>query len=713
MKYKYLSFISVIVLGLSASQARAGIRPSFSLETCSWNATDIVIATEGKKIDGLFRVLETLKGDLNPGDTINIPPLASFAAEASRTVADPWYEKEKKSHVIVTGERMILFLKKDPSQLPGENGLRPSAESIRWTSANYYREMTVSVVWLEQEKAFGFVQVMNPGPSVLISLSSEEELRNGVLEVLDIQKSFLQAVSIADPAKRAEAFEPFVHHSLYQARDEADNQLKKCGKAALPVLRRMLSDDALLDVHSSLVEILSQVGTSEARADFAGLIAKDVEFWRWTGPVLKKGWWNGEGFDSLTEVEPLRNRYSRDYGALLGLQRRPYRASEGPVTELRALWRSLPQLADMGQISEACDAVLKEIDRIKVNVNAIHFEGSRDLGESEVLETLHSKGVVPDERAPFTAEIVEQVKLLVQQRLAARGYRHPTIESDIDPEGRTLTFVIDEGNRAAVAQVRFQGQKGMTTEQLNAPLKQCLDRFHYDDYAQPMYESCMEKVEGFVRDRGYLQAHLRGPEPNETERGLVVSIHVDEGRLFRLGQLKVEGSRLISPAEIKTLIGLKEGDVANGEQLHRVLFEDLKKRYDSQGFIEYKAEVSSAFQENPGVPSEGIVDLSVIIAEGRAFRLRSVTFAETKVPRKQLLGFLLIHEGEIFSNELMQKSIDRLKAALRFQPGDDVFVDAKTDQALGVVDVVIILRRLWPERDSDPAPKPLPNGPPQ
>lgn len=59
----------------------AGIRPSFMPEESSWRATDIVVVTEGKEIDGVVQVIETWKGELKPGSTLTIPELAEFKAK--------------------------------------------------------------------------------------------------------------------------------------------------------------------------------------------------------------------------------------------------------------------------------------------------------------------------------------------------------------------------------------------------------------------------------------------------------------------------------------------------------------------------------------------------------------------------------------------------------------------------------------------------------
>lgn len=64
--------------------ALGGIRPSFLPQESAWRATDVVLVTEGKEIDGVVEVIETLKGDLKPGVTLTLPDLAEFKTKEAR-----------------------------------------------------------------------------------------------------------------------------------------------------------------------------------------------------------------------------------------------------------------------------------------------------------------------------------------------------------------------------------------------------------------------------------------------------------------------------------------------------------------------------------------------------------------------------------------------------------------------------------------------------
>ncbi len=147
--------------------AWAAIRPSFSLEECVKNATHIVVVTEGENIDGIVEVMESWKGDLKKGDSLNIPELAEFADKDSREI-NKRGEMTPTSLTHVSGDRMILFVKQQI--IAGEK---------KWEAAVKWGGMQVSTAWIEDGKVYAFIQVVNPGDSVLVNywLATEAELK--------------------------------------------------------------------------------------------------------------------------------------------------------------------------------------------------------------------------------------------------------------------------------------------------------------------------------------------------------------------------------------------------------------------------------------------------------------------------------------------------------------------------------------------------------
>ena len=140
-------------------------QPSFNLDECAWDATHIVVVTEGEQIDGEVTVLQSWAGDLNPGDHIYVPELTSFKPPSSRiirTQSDPDGENPIE---YVTGSRMILFLEKVPGPIQ-EGYDAPDQGDASWVWGPAASEgIKASVVWVEEDETFAIKHLNYPGPT--------------------------------------------------------------------------------------------------------------------------------------------------------------------------------------------------------------------------------------------------------------------------------------------------------------------------------------------------------------------------------------------------------------------------------------------------------------------------------------------------------------------------------------------------------------------
>ena len=67
--------------------------------------------------------------------------------------------------------------------------------------------------------------------------------------------------------------------------------------------------------------------------------------------------WNGKGLE-WNEVERLRDRYGKAHATLRSLEEIRFGGCRNAVTKFRDFWSSLPQLAEISQLTEVCDRVL-------------------------------------------------------------------------------------------------------------------------------------------------------------------------------------------------------------------------------------------------------------------------------------------------------------------------------------------------------------------
>src|SRR5438128_5475102 len=241
----------------------------------------------------------------------------------------------------------------------------------------------------------------------------------------------------------------------------------------------------------------------------------------------------------------------------------------------------------------------------------------------------------------------------------------------------------------------FEGNKVFSKQELIDSANKCLDQWADRKYNSNQLDYCVHIVTRFIQARGYLQGKLTTARVEETEQGSRVVFAVEEGPLYRVGEMKIEGARVFSPEQVRDTIGLKTGDVANGEAISEGLFERLKISYGKFGYIQYTAEIQPTFHVKDDAP-EGVVDFDITVDEGAQFSIRSIKFIGGDEQSRQYLRqqLLLLREGDVFVDDLLRESIKRINDTHSYDPIDvDKDVDYRTDQEAPLLDLTIRLKK--------------------
>lgn len=358
------SFWFLMIVAILTHPAFCGIRPSFGLDYSSWHASHIVLVTT--TTDGsTFEVLESWKGDLKSGERIVIPQLHPTPNAIQISLYPKSWEEAVGgglNEVIpkqLPGSRMILFLQSG-EDIPTKNGTEKTARHS-WKPADLFGEMKTSVLWIDGSQVYCFIQLMNPGPSVLLECPiSEQKVRDRVIEVGNAQQELVESVAESDGVLRAERLKAYVQSDIFPARSFALDELGKAGSAAVPIICGMLDDPAFRDEASGLVNALGMAGGEGVGEELNRRLRQDLAFWKNAGPTLTQGWWNQE----LNSGTPLRGRYSVTYELLRALEHTHYSPARKTAIELRNFWRSLPQLNDpsgLDQMANECDKLIDQL----------------------------------------------------------------------------------------------------------------------------------------------------------------------------------------------------------------------------------------------------------------------------------------------------------------------------------------------------------------
>jgi len=358
--------------------------------------------------------------------------------------------------------------------------------------------------------------------------------------------------------------------------------------------------------------------------------------------------------------------------------------------------------------------VIFEVKELPI-IRDLQFEGLKSVAESDVLKAFRERRVGVSKESIYDPVKVRNGIRVLKELLAARGHPNATVEEkgeEVSATSRAITFVINEGDRVRVVDVQFEGNTVFSDGKLRGAMKYVkeaglITRFKGQDILdREKLEVDLRVVDNYMRSKGYLQARhgeprVEGVGPRRTgffiplpflssvDEGLRVTIPIMEGKLYRIGEMKIEGNSIYSEDQIRLVIGLNKGDIANGEKIGKALYENLKKLYGSQGFIEYAAEPNPTFKDSPQNPNEGIVDFVVTIEEGKQFTLRRLEFVGNTFTRDNVMRReVLINEGDIYNLSYWEYSVVKLNQSGYFEPIDkDKDADFRTNDEEATVDI--------------------------
>jgi len=367
--------------------------------------------------------------------------------------------------------------------------------------------------------------------------------------------------------------------------------------------------------------------------------------------------------------------------------------------------------------------VIFEVRELPI-IRDLQFEGLEAVPESDVLKAFREQRVGISKESVYNPVNAQKGIRVIRELLASKGFPNAKVtvkDEEVSATSTAVTFEVDQGNRSRIVEIEFEGNQVFKDGDLRGALllvkeTGIISRFKGQDILdlRKLQYDLQKNVRSYMFSKGYFQARIGEPQivglgyrrtglplvnlpiPFVTSKDdtLKIIVPVTEGKVFRVGELKVEGNSIFSQERILQYVGLKKGEIADGKRLQEAVYEDLKKVYGSQGFVLYDAEFIPEFKENPANPNEGIVDITISIEEGRQFRLRRLEFTGNTFTRDKILRReVLINEGDIYNQIALETSVIRLNQTQYFDPIDkDQDVEIRTNQDQGDVDLVVKVR---------------------
>ena len=96
----------------------------------------------------------------------------------------------------------------------------------------------------------------------------------------------------------------------------------------------------------------------------------------------------------------------------------------------------------------------------------------------------------------------------------------------------------------------------------------------------------LQRVRAFLMDKGYCTPLIGKPQVVQGPTGRGFRVFVEEGALYRLGEVKLTGATVFSETQILKALDIKQGDAFRGEAI-RTWFERLNDMYAKVGYLDF------------------------------------------------------------------------------------------------------------------------------
>ena len=294
-------------------------------------------------------------------------------------------------------------------------------------------------------------------------------------------------------------------------------------------------------------------------------------------------------------------------------------------------------------------------------ITNIVFDGNDKLKDEKLIEklTVRTQSFLDQQQVK---DSVEKLRVLYEEEGYYSARIIPVIKT-LDSEKKTLTFFIQEGPRARVKTVAFEGAQSIPVKKLKKPLFTREYSFlfsWFDDsgiYKKDELANDIERIRQAYLDEGYLNAQVGSAtvDLSADKKWFTIRFPIVEGAQFKLAKTDYKGQTLFTEAELRSESKLKEGSVIRMAEVRNEVTR-VTDLYGAKGY---------AFAEvNPDIRPDQDAKTAVVVfdtKEGALIQVRNINITGNEKTRDKVIRReLRLNEAELIDTAALKRSFQRL-----------------------------------------------------
>ncbi len=299
----------------------------------------------------------------------------------------------------------------------------------------------------------------------------------------------------------------------------------------------------------------------------------------------------------------------------------------------------------------------------KFRISEIIFEGNDEFSNSRLQDQIKSTvGGVLDE-VQIKRDNDKLLEYYQKKSFPKAKVDYIIERNEINGTGK-VTFKIFEGDEIDIEEIRFVGNDHIEGDDLEDEME--TSTWHMFSwitgggrFKEETFQDDLDKLRTYYKNKGFLDVEIpeskvvfEYPEKDE----MVIIIHVQEGRQYKVGNIKIAGNTIFPSSSIEEVLTLHTGDVFSPAAVEKNI-DAIKDYYGRVGYLDTYIRA----ERRPNLDT-GDIDLTFVVTESDKFYVESITITgNTKTKSNVIVRELALAPGDVFDLVRMRNSQARLQ----------------------------------------------------
>ncbi len=300
-------------------------------------------------------------------------------------------------------------------------------------------------------------------------------------------------------------------------------------------------------------------------------------------------------------------------------------------------------------------------------IKKIEFRGNKKISTSKLKEEIVLK------EKEFLDELkLNESKDKIYSLYDEKGYVDTIVEVEKFVNEKNfahIIFLITEGKKVVVEKIEIVGNKKFSKRKILSLMETKRKKV----FRENKLKSDIEKIVEFYKNEGFYDVVVSTSEIKYNEEKLTVDIviNIDEGKIYRISEIKFEGNTVYSTKQLEKIIQIKKGMIYNKEKIDNSV-QSIAELYADKGYL-----AVNITPEIKKVPETGKMEITFDIVENNQFYVEKIYIdGLTSTKEEVIKREILLKEGDLFSSSKLRRSMERIynlgfldDVKVNFEPG--------------------------------------------